>query len=207
MDRRRNVFVTGGTGYLGRPLITALLERGHTVRALIREESRNKLPPGCLAIPGNALDGNSMLPRSGQRILLCNWLEWLTPVGESRSVPQRGHGFGECSNPGGERSRDQTLRLSERGAAGTDDEGVRRGQSRMRSQDSPERLKLDGAPSLVRARSGTPLALCAPADVLAARAASLDPGRRPPFGPGYARTNEASARRGRRESVPGNPRP
>ena len=60
MDQNRHsVFVTGGTGYLGRPLITALLERGHTVRALIREQSRNKLPPGCLAIPGNALDGNT----------------------------------------------------------------------------------------------------------------------------------------------------
>jgi nucleoside-diphosphate-sugar epimerase len=51
--------VTGGTGYLGRPLITALVERGHTVRALIREESRNRLPAGCLAIAGNALDESS----------------------------------------------------------------------------------------------------------------------------------------------------
>ena len=60
MDRKQHsVFVTGGTGYLGRPLIRALLERGHTVRALIREESRNKLPPGCLTIPGNALDASS----------------------------------------------------------------------------------------------------------------------------------------------------
>jgi uncharacterized protein YbjT (DUF2867 family) len=57
--KQHSVFVTGGTGYLGRPLITALLERGHTVRALIREESRNKLPPGCLPILGNALDGSS----------------------------------------------------------------------------------------------------------------------------------------------------
>jgi uncharacterized protein YbjT (DUF2867 family) len=57
--KQHSVFVTGGTGYLGRPLITALLERGHTVRAVIREESRNKLPPGCLGIPGNALDGGS----------------------------------------------------------------------------------------------------------------------------------------------------
>ena len=30
------VFVTGGTGYLGRPLITALLERGFVVHALAR---------------------------------------------------------------------------------------------------------------------------------------------------------------------------
>ena len=42
-----DVFVTGGTGYLGRPLIEALLARGHTVRALTRERFR----PRCLLVP------------------------------------------------------------------------------------------------------------------------------------------------------------
>jgi uncharacterized protein YbjT (DUF2867 family) len=53
------VFVTGGTGYVGRPLITQLLGRGHEVRALVRPGSEMKLPPGCQAIPGDALDGES----------------------------------------------------------------------------------------------------------------------------------------------------
>jgi uncharacterized protein YbjT (DUF2867 family) len=53
------VFVTGGTGYVGRPLITRLLARGHEVRALARPGSEKKLPPGCHAIPGDALDGKS----------------------------------------------------------------------------------------------------------------------------------------------------
>jgi uncharacterized protein YbjT (DUF2867 family) len=53
------VFVTGGTGYVGRPLITQLLARGHEVRALVRPGSEKKLPPGCHAIPGDALDGKS----------------------------------------------------------------------------------------------------------------------------------------------------
>ena len=53
------VFVTGGTGYVGRPLITRLLARGHVVRALARPGSEKKLPPGCHAIPGDALDGKS----------------------------------------------------------------------------------------------------------------------------------------------------
>jgi uncharacterized protein YbjT (DUF2867 family) len=54
------VFVTGGTGYVGRPLITQLLERGHQVQALVRQGSERKLPPGCqAAIPGDALDGKS----------------------------------------------------------------------------------------------------------------------------------------------------
>jgi uncharacterized protein YbjT (DUF2867 family) len=55
----RRVFVTGGTGYVGRPLITQLLERGHEVHALVRPGSERKLPAGCQAIPGDALDGKS----------------------------------------------------------------------------------------------------------------------------------------------------
>jgi uncharacterized protein YbjT (DUF2867 family) len=53
------VFVTGGTGYVGRPLITQLLERGHEVHALVRPGSERKLPAGCQAVPGDALDGKS----------------------------------------------------------------------------------------------------------------------------------------------------
>lgn len=60
MDAERHcVFVTGGTGYVGRPLITQLLERGHEVRALVRPGSEKKIPPGCQTIPGDALDGKS----------------------------------------------------------------------------------------------------------------------------------------------------
>jgi uncharacterized protein YbjT (DUF2867 family) len=56
---RRNVFITGGTGYIGRVLIPRLLERGHAVRALVRRGSEPKLPPGCDAVIGNALDGST----------------------------------------------------------------------------------------------------------------------------------------------------
>jgi uncharacterized protein YbjT (DUF2867 family) len=54
-----NVFVAGGTGYIGRPLIRSLLKDGHTVRALARPGSQRKLPPGCTAIIGNALDAST----------------------------------------------------------------------------------------------------------------------------------------------------
>ncbi|HXU40270.1 MAG TPA: NAD(P)H-binding protein [Blastocatellia bacterium] len=53
---RHNVFITGGTGYIGQVLIPRLLERGHTVRALARRGSEQKLPQGCKAVTGNALD-------------------------------------------------------------------------------------------------------------------------------------------------------
>jgi len=54
-----SVFVTGGTGYLGRPLIAQLLRAGHQVRAVARSESIGKLPQGCHAIAGNALDADT----------------------------------------------------------------------------------------------------------------------------------------------------
>ncbi|HEY3837697.1 MAG TPA: NAD(P)H-binding protein [Bryobacteraceae bacterium] len=54
-----NIFVTGGTGYIGRPLIERLVEDGHTVRALTRQRSAINLPPGCVPIVGDALNAES----------------------------------------------------------------------------------------------------------------------------------------------------
>jgi uncharacterized protein YbjT (DUF2867 family) len=53
------VFITGGTGYLGGALIQALLARGCRVHALVRPESRHKLPPGALSVCGDALDATT----------------------------------------------------------------------------------------------------------------------------------------------------
>jgi uncharacterized protein YbjT (DUF2867 family) len=59
MTTRRRVFITGGTGYLGRALIPLIVERGHEVRALVRRGSESKLPRGCEAVAGDPLDGPS----------------------------------------------------------------------------------------------------------------------------------------------------
>lgn len=53
------MFVTGGTGYLGRRLIPRLLARGHRVRALARPGSQERLPGGCDIRLGNALDATT----------------------------------------------------------------------------------------------------------------------------------------------------
>ena len=53
---RRRVFITGGTGYLGRALVEELLRRGHEVRALVRRGSEGKLPAGCEPVAGDPLD-------------------------------------------------------------------------------------------------------------------------------------------------------
>jgi uncharacterized protein YbjT (DUF2867 family) len=50
------VFLTGGTGYIGTRLIPRLLMRGHRVIALVRPSARDRLPAGCEAVIGDALD-------------------------------------------------------------------------------------------------------------------------------------------------------
>ena len=55
-DRMTPVFITGGSGYIGRPLIEELLKRKFVVHALARTESAAKLPPGASVVIGNALD-------------------------------------------------------------------------------------------------------------------------------------------------------
>ncbi|HEV7631811.1 MAG TPA: NAD-dependent epimerase/dehydratase family protein [Steroidobacteraceae bacterium] len=57
----RCVFVTGGTGYMGRALIPALLARGYRVRALARAGSTARVPPG--AERGAARTGDAGLRR------------------------------------------------------------------------------------------------------------------------------------------------
>jgi uncharacterized protein YbjT (DUF2867 family) len=50
------VFLSGGTGYVGRALVTKLIERGHRARVLARPASENKVPLGAEVVPGNPLD-------------------------------------------------------------------------------------------------------------------------------------------------------
>lgn len=54
-----NIFVTGGTGYIGGHLLPELIARGHTVRALVREGSEAKLAQGAVPVRGNALDAST----------------------------------------------------------------------------------------------------------------------------------------------------
>jgi uncharacterized protein YbjT (DUF2867 family) len=50
------MFVTGGTGFMGRPLIDALIARGYAVHALVRRGSEHRLPHGAVPVIGDALD-------------------------------------------------------------------------------------------------------------------------------------------------------
>ena len=59
MSGARDVLITGGTGYIGRRLIPALLQKGHRVRVLARRGSVDRVPAGATAIIGNALDADT----------------------------------------------------------------------------------------------------------------------------------------------------
>src|SRR5262249_8827900 len=63
MATAQQVFLTGGTGYLGRALATTLLQRGHSVSALVRPGSESRLVVGCGSVLGNALDHRSYASR------------------------------------------------------------------------------------------------------------------------------------------------
>ena len=55
----KQIFITGGTGYMGRRLIKLLLQQGYKVKALVRSGSENKLPGGCDYVIANAFDSKS----------------------------------------------------------------------------------------------------------------------------------------------------
>jgi len=54
-----NVFLTGGTGYMGQSLVAELIKRQHRVRAVVRKKSKSKLPAGSEGVVGDALDARS----------------------------------------------------------------------------------------------------------------------------------------------------
>jgi uncharacterized protein YbjT (DUF2867 family) len=65
-----DVFVTGGTGYLGRATIDALVRRRHRVQALARGESLARVPNGATPLVGDALDGSSFAAALSPRTTL-----------------------------------------------------------------------------------------------------------------------------------------
>ena len=87
------VFVTGGTGYIGRALVDALLARGHAVVVLTRPESERKVPDTARRVLGNALEAASFadaIPRDATVVHL---------VGTPRPSPAKAAEFERVDLP------------------------------------------------------------------------------------------------------------
>jgi len=55
----KTVFITGGTGYIGKRLIKLLLQKGHRVIGLLRKGSESKLQPGVEVVIADPFDANT----------------------------------------------------------------------------------------------------------------------------------------------------
>ena len=99
-----DVFISGGTGYLGRRLIPRLLERGHAVRSIVRRGSEGKLPPGCGAVTADALDAatfaNTIAPAS----------TFIHLTGTPKPAPWKERQFRSIDKPSLEASVDAAVR-------------------------------------------------------------------------------------------------
>ncbi len=87
------VFVTGGTGYLGSPLIAELVNRGHRVRALARTGSERKVPRGATAVAGDPLRAETF----SHAVEGCDTFVQL--VGTRKPAPWKGREFRSVDQP------------------------------------------------------------------------------------------------------------
>lgn len=57
-----SVFITGATGFIGRRLVSTLLEQGHSVRVMVRPEKApdSRIPEGCEQIPAGLTDVDNL---------------------------------------------------------------------------------------------------------------------------------------------------
>src|SRR5262245_46136530 len=79
---RTRVFVAGATGYVGTRVIPALLDRGHSVVALVRKGSESKAPRGCRLVVGDPFDRRSFVEAvsAGDTFLQLVGVPWPSPA-------------------------------------------------------------------------------------------------------------------------------
>jgi uncharacterized protein YbjT (DUF2867 family) len=65
MNATRQVFIAGATGYMGSRVAAELARRGHQVSGLVRAGSQHKLPAGCAAVVGDALNASTFREKIG----------------------------------------------------------------------------------------------------------------------------------------------
>ncbi len=82
------VFVTGGTGFVGRTLLRILKSSGHQAVALVRAGSEAKVPPGVEIVSGDVLEDSAVL---ALKMAGCQAVIHL--VGIIREFPRKGITF------------------------------------------------------------------------------------------------------------------
>jgi uncharacterized protein YbjT (DUF2867 family) len=60
MDADRRILLTGASGYVGGRLLDTLCDRGATVRAMLRDPARGRLPGGVEVARGDAVSGEGL---------------------------------------------------------------------------------------------------------------------------------------------------
>jgi len=87
--RAVTVFITGGTGYIGKRLIPLLIERGHAVSAIVRAGSEKRLPKGVRSIVADPLrDGSYADKITGADV-------FIHLIGTPHPSPAKAKQFGE----------------------------------------------------------------------------------------------------------------
>ena len=89
------VVVTGGTGFLGRSLVAALLERGHDVAVVTRDPARARVPAGARAVSWSelpaAVDGGCAVVNLAGETIAQRW----TDAAKARIVASRAEAAGK----------------------------------------------------------------------------------------------------------------
>ena len=157
--QKHSVFVTGGTGFMGRRLIVSLLERGHDLKAMVREGSQHRLPEGAQAVVGDPLSPVSI----SRQVIPADTFVQLVGIDAPKSFEGRRVSF---DRPNGRMLRSRGRRmprrpafcLRERGAARAGHEGLYRCTVRGRRAHSAAGLECNHPAPVVRARTRPPVA-------------------------------------------------
>jgi nucleoside-diphosphate-sugar epimerase len=91
---RETIFISGGTGYIGKRLIKILLRRGHHVIALVRKGSEYKVPGGAEVISANPFDAGSFQSFVPKETVFIHLL------GVAHPSPKKAQQFKEIDLPG-----------------------------------------------------------------------------------------------------------
>ena len=185
--QKHRVFVTGGTGYVGRPLITQLLERGHEVHALVRTGLGAEASSG---MPGDFRRRSGWqvlrLQRSLPLILSYNWLESRIPARRRRRSFATLTWLRAAARSRPQKTQVCSILFTSAWPTPRRYEGLHRSQVAVRSHDPPKWNERHNSASLVRPGSGTPMAVLLDSDLQVDGIVAVHARRRHAPGTGHA---------------------